>query len=82
MTSPMTFASRIRRAAAGVVLTVLAILGIGTPWTWIGIVPLTASALGWCPFQALRDVLRNKRNVTGAGIALRANPGLHSRHRV
>ncbi len=82
MTRPMTFASRTRRAAAGLVLTLLAILGIGTPWTWIGIVPLTAGAIGWCPLQALRDVLRNKRNVTGAGISLRANRGLHSGHRV
>ena len=37
------------RIVAGVVLLVLATLGIGTPWTWIGVVPLATGLLGWCP---------------------------------
>ena len=62
MTRPMSRASRIRRAAAGLTLPVLAVWGIGTPCTWIGIVPLMAGLIGWCPFQALRDMLAKKRN--------------------
>ncbi len=62
MTRPMSRASRLRRAAAGLTLTALAVLGIGTPWTWIGAVPFAAGLIGWCPFEALRDVLAKKRN--------------------
>ncbi len=62
MTRPMSRASRTRRAAAGLMLTVLAIFGIGTPWTWAGAVPLMAGLIGWCPFEALRDVLARRQN--------------------
>ena len=62
MTRPMSLASRLRRAAAGVALILLASLGIGAPWTWAGIVPLTAGAIGWCPFQALLMALAKMRS--------------------
>ena len=57
MAHPMSLASRVRRVAAGTALILLAILGIGTPWTWAGSVPLIAGVIGWCPFQALRTAL-------------------------
>ncbi|MCK0512116.1 YgaP family membrane protein [Aromatoleum buckelii] len=44
---------RILRIVAGLVLVILAILGIGSPWTWIGVVPLTTGLLGWCPAYTL-----------------------------
>jgi Protein of unknown function (DUF2892) len=62
----MTTASRIRRTAAGLALTALAVTGIGTPWTWIGLIPLAAGASGWCPFQELTGFLTGKRSVTRA----------------
>ncbi len=64
MTRPMTVASRIRRAAAGKALILLALFGIGTPWTWIGAIPLMAGVTGWCPFQALYSVLSTKRDAS------------------
>jgi Protein of unknown function (DUF2892) len=66
MTRRMTSASRIRRTAAGLALTALAIAGTGTPWTWAGVVPLAAGVLGWCPFQGLRARLIASRNVPSA----------------
>ncbi|KON80916.1 DUF2892 domain-containing protein [Azoarcus sp. PA01] len=44
---------RILRIVAGLVLVILAILGIGSPWTWIGVVPLATGLLGWCPAYTL-----------------------------
>lgn len=44
---------RILRATAGVVLIGLALAGIGTPWTWIGVVPLATGLIGWCPAYTL-----------------------------
>lgn len=44
---------KILRIVAGVVLLALAIMGIGAPWTFIGIVPLATGLLGWCPAYTL-----------------------------
>ncbi|PKO56643.1 MAG: DUF2892 domain-containing protein [Betaproteobacteria bacterium HGW-Betaproteobacteria-21] len=44
---------KILRIVAGVVLLVLAIMGIGAPWTFIGIVPLVTGLMGWCPAYTL-----------------------------
>ena len=44
---------RLLRILAGVGLLGLALAGIGTPWTWIGIVPLATGAIGWCPAYSL-----------------------------
>ncbi|NMG14385.1 YgaP family membrane protein [Aromatoleum bremense] len=44
---------RVLRIVAGLVLILLALLGIGTPWTWIGVVPLATGLLGWCPAYTL-----------------------------
>ena len=32
---------------------VLAALGYGTPWTWIGVVPLLTGLFGFCPLYTL-----------------------------
>ncbi len=66
MAAQMTLASRLRRAVAGKTLIVLAYFGIGAPWTWIGIIPLTAGIIGWCPFQALRGRLTKTRDASCA----------------
>lgn len=44
---------KILRIVAGLVLLVLAIMGIGAPWTFIGIVPLATGLMGWCPAYSL-----------------------------
>ena len=41
------------RIAVGAVLVVLAALGYGTPWTWIGVVPLLTGLFGFCPLYTL-----------------------------
>lgn len=41
------------RIAVGVVLVVLAVLGYGTPWTWIGLVPLLTGLFNFCPLYTL-----------------------------
>jgi hypothetical protein len=40
---------KILRIVAGLVLIALAIAGIGSPWTWIGVVPLLTGLVGFCP---------------------------------
>ncbi|HET9700504.1 MAG TPA: DUF2892 domain-containing protein [Burkholderiales bacterium] len=40
---------RILRIVAGLALIALAIAGIGSPWTWIGVVPLLTGIVGFCP---------------------------------
>ncbi len=47
---------KILRIVAGLVLIALAIMGIGAPWTWIGVVPLATGLLGWCPAYTLLGV--------------------------
>ena len=41
------------RIAVGVVLVVLAVLGYGTPWTWIGLVPLLTGLFNFFLFYTL-----------------------------
>lgn len=41
------------RIVAGLVLIGLAIAGIGSPWTWIGVVPLLTGLVGFCPVYPL-----------------------------
>ena len=43
---------RVLRIVAGLVLIGLAFAGIGTPWTWIGVVPLATGLFQWCPAYA------------------------------
>ena len=44
---------KILRIIAGLLLITLAALGMGTPWTWIGVVPLATGLMGWCPAYTL-----------------------------
>lgn len=53
MTKNVGSIDKIIRIVAGLVLIALAILGIATPWTWIGIVPLATGLMGWCPAYTL-----------------------------
>lgn len=41
------------RIVAGLVLIALAIMGVGAPWTWIGILPLVTGLMGTCPAYTL-----------------------------
>lgn len=53
MTANVGGIDKILRIIAGLVLIVLAIMGIGAPWTWIGVVPLATGLMGWCPVYPL-----------------------------
>lgn len=44
---------KILRIVAGLVLIVLAVMSIGAPWTYIGVVPLVTGLMGWCPAYTL-----------------------------
>lgn len=44
---------KIVRIAAGVILILLAITGVFSPWGWIGVLPLLTGLLGWCPAYRL-----------------------------
>ena len=44
---------RLLRIIAGLVLLGLAVSGLYTPWTWIGVVPLLTGLIGWCPAYSL-----------------------------
>ena len=44
---------RALRVIAGIVLIVMALRGMYTPWTWIGVVPLLTALMGWCPAYTL-----------------------------
>ena len=39
--------------AAGVIRVGLAIMGKGTPWTWIGVVPLLTGLFNFCPLYVM-----------------------------
>ncbi len=47
---------KILRMAVGVVLIGLAVAGVGTPWTWIGVLPLLTGIVGFCPAYSLIGV--------------------------
>jgi len=40
---------RVLRIFFGICLLIMAGAGIGTPWTWLGLVVLATGALAWCP---------------------------------
>jgi membrane protein implicated in regulation of membrane protease activity len=44
---------RILRIVVGLALIAAAIAGMGTPWTWIGIVPLATGLIKFCPLYPL-----------------------------
>ena len=47
---------RVARVALGVVLLVLALRGLYTPWTWIGVVPLLTGLVGVCPLYSVLGI--------------------------
>lgn len=47
---------RALRAVVGLILIALAVLGIFTPWGWIGVVPLFTAFVGFCPAYTLIGV--------------------------
>jgi hypothetical protein len=51
MTINMGKTDRMVRAVAGVLLVWWAVSG-GPVWAWIGVLPLSTAAVGWCPAYA------------------------------
>lgn len=47
---------RALRAVVGLILIALAVLGIFSPWGWIGVVPLLTAFVGFCPAYTLIGV--------------------------
>jgi hypothetical protein len=47
---------RALRVIVGLVLIVMAAMGMYTPWTWIGVVPLLTGLVGTCPLYSLLGV--------------------------
>ncbi len=47
---------RALRVILGLVLIVMAVRGMYTPWTWIGVVPLLTGLVGVCPIYSLLGV--------------------------
>ena len=47
---------KILRIVAGLVLIALAIMGKGTPWTWIGVVPLATGLFNFCPLYTVLGI--------------------------
>ncbi|OIO68137.1 MAG: DUF2892 domain-containing protein [Zetaproteobacteria bacterium CG12_big_fil_rev_8_21_14_0_65_55_1124] len=52
---------KILRIVAGLVLIGLAVAGIGTPWTWIGVVPLATGLINFCPLYPLLGISTCKK---------------------
>jgi hypothetical protein len=44
---------RAARIILGIVLIVMALRGMYTPWTWIGVVPLLTGLVGMCPLYSI-----------------------------
>ena len=47
---------RALRVILGIVLIVMALRGMYTPWTWIGIVPVITGLLGSCPLYTVLGI--------------------------
>jgi len=55
---------KILRILAGVVLIGLAIAGIGTPWTWVGIVALATGLINFCPLYPMLGISTCKKTAS------------------
>lgn len=47
---------RALRVIVGIVLIVMALRGLYTPWTWIGVVPLLTGLIGTCPLYSVLGI--------------------------
>lgn len=47
---------RAARIILGIVLIVMALRGLYTPWTWIGVVPLLTGLVGMCPLYSILGI--------------------------
>ncbi len=47
---------RAARIILGIVLIVMALRGMYTPWTWIGVVPLLTGLVGMCPLYSILGI--------------------------
>ncbi len=54
-------AERLARILIGTVLVAYAVVGQGSPWFYLGAIPLATGLLGWCPPYALLGVSTCKR---------------------
>jgi len=47
---------RASRIILGIVLIVMAVRGMYTPWTWIGVMPLLTGLFGMCPLYSILGI--------------------------
>ncbi len=59
MTKNVGMIDRALRAIVGIALIYVAATG-GSPWAWIGVVPLLTAMLGWCPPYSLLGISTGK----------------------
>jgi hypothetical protein len=53
MTRNIGTIDRILRTVVGLGGIALVFVGPQTPWGWLGLIPLSTAALGWCPPYAM-----------------------------
>ena len=50
------FFERLIRIAGGAIIMSNIVIGLETPWAWLGIIPLATGLIGWCPPYALLGI--------------------------
>jgi len=60
-------ADRAIRIILGMALVGAALAGYGTPWTWVGAIPLITGIVGICPLYSLLGVSTCKNKVVAGG---------------
>ncbi len=60
-------ADRALRILVGAALVIAAILGYGTPWTWLGLVPLLTGIFAICPLYYFFGINTRKDRVIAGG---------------
>ena len=53
---------KVARIILGAVLVGCGFAGIGTPWTFVGIVPLLTGLMGWCPLYPILGISSCRKN--------------------
>lgn len=50
------FFERLIRIVAGILIMSNIVIGLETPWAWLGIIPLATGLIGWCPPYSLLGI--------------------------
>lgn len=75
MFANMSYPDRMVRAYVGLIVTGLTALNVLGEWGWLGLIPLAAGLLGFCPLYTVLRVNFAEAEIRAAGGALPARPG-------